>query len=129
MKGNGPFQTLIFIVPFLPVYLVHAYLVDCGLSTPDCLLFYPYLFLLSFSIIVIITFLILSQIKKLRDQLGFIYIGALMVKLVLFVAIFNHYFFNDSFEIQLHKGHFLVPVFVGLACEVAFLSRLLQRIE
>lgn len=120
MRGKGLLQATVFILSFILTYLLHAYLIGCNSFFKDCALFKPYVFLLSFTLLVVIVFLILAQIKKLKDQLGFIYMSTLALKLILFVVLFQNYFFGDSVEIQINKGHFLIPVFLGLGCEVVF---------
>ncbi len=129
MRGRGLLQVAIFILSFILTYLLHVYLIGCNSLIKNCILFNPYIFLLSFVLLVVAVFEILSQIKKLKDQLGFIYLSTLVLKLVLFVILFQSYFFDDLTEIEINKGHFLVPVFLGLACEVYFLSQLLKRME
>ena len=129
MKGKGLLQAGVFMLSFFIVYLVHAYLIGCPSLFKDCMLLKPYLFLLSFLLVLILVFHFLAQIKKLKDQLGFIYLATLVLKLLLFVAVFQNYFFGDIAETKINKGHFLIPVFLGLGCEVFFLSQLLKRME
>ncbi|WP_369008825.1 DUF6168 family protein [Muricauda sp. TY007] len=129
MKGKGLLQATVFILSFILTYLLHAYLIGCNPFFKNCALFKPYVFLLSFTLLVVIVFLILAQVKKLKDQLGFIYLATLVLKLLLFVVVFQNYFFGDIAETEINKGHFLIPVFLGLGCEVFFLSQLLKRME
>lgn len=129
MKGKGLLYAAVFILSFILTYLLHIYVISCNSLTNNCVLFNPYIFLLSFALFIVIVFEILSQINKLKDQLGFIYLSTLVLKLVLFVILFQSYFFDDLTEIEINKGHFLIPVFLGLACEVYFLSQLLKRME
>lgn len=129
MRRRDLLQAAIFILSFTFIYLLHAYIISCNSLINNCVLFNPYIFLLSFALFIVIVFEILSQINRLKDQLGFIYLSTLVLKLVLFVILFQSYFFDDLTEIEINKGHFLIPVFLGLACEVYFLSQLLKRME
>ena len=129
MRRRDLLQAAIFILSFTFIYLLHAYIIGCNYFIENCILFNPYIFLLSFVLLVVTVFKILFQMKKFKDQLGFIYLSTLVLKPVLFIILFQGYFFDDLAEIEINKGHFLVPVFWGLACEVYFLSELLKRME
>ena len=129
MRRKVFLQVIVFILSFILTYLLHAYLIGCNSFFRNCILVKPYVFLLSFLLLLVVVFLFLSQVKKLKDQLGFVYLSTLVLKLVLFVVLFQNFFFGDIAEIEINKGHFLIPVFLGLGCEVVFLSQLLRGIK
>lgn len=122
------FSAILIVISFVVAYILHAYALGCGLFPTDCPLFLPYVYLLLFALAVVIVFTVLSRMPKMQDQLGFMYLGALLLKLFLFAVFFRNQIFAETAMDNISTAHYLAPVFLGLLCEVAFLGRILKNI-
>jgi hypothetical protein len=72
---------------------------------------------------------VFSNFERLFPQLGFIYLSALVLKLVLFVVFFyDPLFVADSFSIA-EKGALFIPLFIFLLIEAVFVLRILNQKE
>lgn len=92
-------------------------------------LFQVYLFHATFSFLLCSVFQILSQGKKWQSQLGFLYLGTLIVKLLLFSAIFSATLFSEELLSYSEKLSLLIPVFIFLLPEVYFVYKILMKID
>lgn len=120
---------LIILVVFIFVgttsYFIHLYtLVDYGTFKP--LLKSAYLFHGFFSLGLLILFTILAQFKNFFDQLGFIYMGLLVFKIVIFASLFYPQLLGDNLLPQFYRASLLIPVIVFLPLEVIFISKLMR---
>lgn len=88
-----------------------------------------YLFHAIFSFLLCSIVLISGQLKKWQPQLGFIYLGALIFKVILFSAIFSFGLFGEEVLTYPEKLSLLVPVFIFLVPEVYFIARILREID
>ena len=130
MKGKVTvWPAMITVAVFILAYVLHKAAIANGFHPKKDILFSVYTFHLVFSLVVIIAFQLLSTRKKTKDQLGFIYLAVMAAKLGLFMALFSSYFFGESITTTVSHGNFLVPVFLGLACEVTFLAKTLKHME
>lgn len=119
----------LIVVSFAGIYAFHAKMLGCGLFSMDCILLAPYVFHICFALAVIILFKSLARMPKMKDQLGFVYLGVLLLKLFLFAAFFRFQIFDETLSNNISTANYLVPVFLGLLFEVAFLSVVLKNIE
>ncbi|WP_405384909.1 DUF6168 family protein [Maribacter sp. LLG6340-A2] len=120
---------LIILVVFIFVgttsYFIHLYtLVDDGTFKP--LLKSAYLFHGFFSLGLLVLFTILAQFKNFFDQLGFIYMGLLVFKIVIFASLFYPQLLGDNLLPQFYRASLLIPVIVFLPLEVIFISKLMR---
>ncbi|SNR24883.1 hypothetical protein SAMN04488009_0322 [Maribacter sedimenticola] len=120
---------LILLVVFIFVgttsYFIHFYtLVNEGSFKP--LLEKAYLFHGFFSLGMLILFTILAQFKKFFDQLGFIYMGLLVFKIVIFTSLFYPQLLGDNLLPRFYRASLLIPVIVFLPLEVIFISKLMR---
>jgi hypothetical protein len=130
MKGKVVvWPAMITVAVFILAYVLHVAVTGNGFHLKKDTLFSVYGFHLVFSLAVIIAFQWLSTVQKAKDQLGFIYLAVMAAKLGLFIVLFSSYFFGESATSTVPHGNFLVPVFIGLACEVTFLARTLKKME
>lgn len=67
--------------------------------------------------------------KKLKDQLGFIFLGASMLKFVLFFILFYPVYKADGFISRLEFLTFFVPYMVCLVTESIILSKFLNSLD
>ncbi len=88
-----------------------------------------YLFHTGFSLLVCMNLLLFSNVNKIIDQLGFIYLGTILLKLVLFSLLFySSTIINDSLTFSA-KISLLIPLIIFLLTEAFFVSKILKRKE
>lgn len=120
---------MVTVAAFILAYVLHTMAIGNGFHPKKDILFSVYGFHLVFSLVVVIAFQFLSTLQKVKDQLGFIYLAVMAAKLGLFMVLFSSYFFGEDATSTVSHDNFLVPVFLGLACEVTFLARTLKNME
>lgn len=86
-----------------------------------------YLFHAGFSILICVNFQVLSKIKKIHEQLGFIYLGTLLFKILLFSATFYTEIISEEGLTITSKISLLIPSFIFLLIEVIYVSKILNR--
>lgn len=108
-------------------YFLHSlFFQDDGLEI-KLLLQKTYLFHFLFSLLLVIGFEILSKQRKIFEQLGFIYIGLLVFKIVLFTAMLFPQLMGDQTLPRIYRAFILIPIFIFLSLEVFFVSKIMQR--
>ena len=85
-----------------------------------------YLFHFSFSLILILAFIILARYDKYFVQLGFIYMGLLVFKIVVFAALFYPQLLGENLLASFYRSSLLIPVIVFLPLEVIFISKIMR---
>lgn len=86
-----------------------------------------YLFHLCFSLLVCVHFKLLSTVDKIFQQLGFIYLVTIFLKIILFSIIFyNPIFTEENLEIS-SKISLLIPAIVFLLTEAFFVVKILNQ--
>ncbi len=78
-----------------------------------------------FSLFLCVTLAKLRTTQKFAEQVGFIYLGSVFIKVVLFSVLFRNAFFSEIPFTNIETINLLIPLFLGLFFEVFFLSRLL----
>jgi len=86
-----------------------------------------YLFHLGFSMLICINFKLLSSVNKIADQLGFIYLGTLLLKLVLFSIIFYQSIFTEEELSKISRISLLIPALIFLLTEAIFVAKILNK--
>lgn len=88
-----------------------------------------YLFHTGFSLLVCMNLVLFSNVNKIIDQLGFIYLGTILLKLVLFSLLFySSTIINDSLAFSARIS-LLIPLIIFLLTEAFFVSKILKRKE
>ena len=119
----------IFGLLFLIGYHVHDYLLEEDIIEVPFSLKNVYIFHAVFSFLICSSLFLLSKIEKFKDQIGFIYLGTFVFKLLVFGIIFSQ-LFSENLQLSLsHKVSLLIPVFVFLAVEAYFIVKLLVILE
>lgn len=88
-----------------------------------------YLFHAVFSFLLCSVFRMLSNTAKWKDQLGFVYIGALVFKLVLFCVLFSSFLFGQEPFTYTERLSMLLPVVIFLLPEVYFIYKILMKLD
>ena len=71
--------------------------------------------------------MLLSNVNKIFDQLGFIYLATIVLKLVLFCIIFyNPIFTKDDLD-MIARVSLFIPMVVFLLTEAVFVAKILMK--
>ncbi len=108
---------------------IHLYVLGDNINDVRFSLVQVYLFHAVFSFLLCSIFRILSGLKKWQEQLGFLYLGALVFKLIAFSVLFSTSLFGNELLTFLERISMLIPVFVFLLPEVYFISKILMKID
>ena len=85
-----------------------------------------YVFHFCFSLAMLIIFQWLARSNRVFDQLGFIYMGLLVFKIVVFTTLFYPQLLGEDLLTRSYRASLLIPVIVFLPLEVIFISKLMQ---
>lgn len=111
---------------FLSFFLHENYIENRGIMLPFSLK-KVYLFHLGFSLLICTNFLLLSTVNKIFDQLGFIYLGTIVLKLVLFCMVFyNPLFIVDELS-NISRVSLFIPMLIFLSTEAIFIAKILMK--
>ncbi|WP_125221807.1 DUF6168 family protein [Maribacter algicola] len=86
-----------------------------------------YIFHFFFSLLLVIAFQILSKNQKVFEQLGFLYIGMLVFKIVVFTTMFFPQLMGDQPLPHFYRAMMLLPIFIFLTLEVIFVSKIMRK--
>lgn len=118
---------LAFSLLFLVTYNLHLYFLDRATVNLRFEIKDVYIFFVITSFIICQGFFVLSSVKKTKEQLGFLYLGTLFLKIVLFVLTFYKSIIKISSLSKIESLNILIPLFAFLILEVYFIVRLLQQ--
>jgi hypothetical protein len=119
---------LFFGIFFLGFSLHENYIVKQSIILPFSLQ-EVYLFHLGFSLLVCVNLKLFSTVDKIFSQLGFIYLGTLFLKIVLFSAIFYQPIFKEENLSRIARMSLLIPVLIFLLTEAFFVTKILNKKE
>ena len=128
IKSIFLYATVFFSLFFLSTLLHENYLEKQAIILPFSLK-KVYLFHLGFSLLICSNFLIFSTVDKIFEQLGFIYLVTIVLKLILFCVIFYKSIFtieNLTFEARLSL---FIPMIIFLLTEAFFVAKILKKKE
>lgn len=108
---------------------VHEYIIANNSVKIGYSLVKVYLFHAIYSFLLCAVFQILSDVRKWQEQLGFLYLGALVFKLVFFSVLFSSFLFGQETFTFPERVSMLVPVFIFLLPEVYFIYKILMKID
>ncbi len=124
-------RIIIVLLVFLGLYFVglysHQYIISNYQEKLPFSLEKLYLFHCGFSILVCINLLLLQNVNKISEQLGFIYLGALLLKILLFSLAFYSSVIKGNHLSTLAKTSLLIPTFVFLLTEVFIISKIINK--
>lgn len=121
----------LYIFVFLSLFFISLHLNESYIEKQDIILPFSlrkvYLFHLGFSLLVCINFKALSVVDKIYEQLGFIYLFTLFLKIILFVAIFYKVLFTEESLTQAARVSLFIPMFIYLLTEAIFVTKILNK--
>jgi len=118
--------TIVAVVSFL-LYHLHSYVlirvnVNIEFSLINSYFFYFLWFLVAVGIIEIVYYF--SPI-----QLGFTYLGVILIKLVLFAFLFNNVLFSEDPASMPTKLSMVIPLFVYITFETLYCAKKLKKVN
>jgi hypothetical protein len=115
----------LFIISF---FLHNFYIEDQQILLPFSLK-KVYIFHLVFSLLICTNFLFFSKIDKVFEQLGFIYLGTILLKLTLFSIVFYKSIFNENGLSFIARLSLFIPMIIFLLTEAIFVAKILKKNE
>lgn len=119
----------VFFCLFLISFSIHEYLIEAQEVILPFSLKKVYLFHLGFSLIICINFIAISTVDKIFEQLGYIYLGTILLKLILFIAFFYKSIFAEERLPFIARISLFIPMIVFLLTEAIFVAKILRKKE
>jgi len=119
--------SFIFFTLFFISFSLHNYFLEGNQVLLPFSLKKVYLFHLGFSMLICINFKLLSSVNKIADQLGYIYLGTLLLKIVLFSIIFYQSIFTEEELSKISRISMLIPALIFLLTEAIFVAKILNK--
>lgn len=121
----------IYSLVFFSLFFIGLYLHENGLERQTVILPFSlkkvYLFHLVFSLLICVNLKLFSTVDKVFEQLGFIYLGTLFLKIVLFCAIFYKSIFTEENLTQIVRLSLFFPAIIFLLTEAVFVAKVLNK--
>ena len=93
----------------------------------DKLLQKTYLFSFLFSLFVILLFNVIATNDKIFPYVGFIYLGLLVFKIMVFVGMLKSELFGEFPLPFMSRVYILIPIAISLFLEVFFIAKILSK--
>ena len=119
--------TAIFFCIFIVSFSLHEYLLDEREIILPFSLKKAYLFHLGFSLIICTNFQAISKVEKIFDQLGYIYLGTILLKLITFIAIFYKSIVTEEILPLITRISLLIPMIIFLLLEAIVVAKILKK--
>ncbi len=118
--------TVVFLVVGTTSFFLQIYLLGDANTNFFSTLKKAYIFHFCFSLVLLMCFRVLANYDKLFQQLGFIYMGLLVIKIVVFASYFYPQLLGKDALPRFYRASLLIPVIVFLLLEVVFISKIMQ---
>ncbi|CAL2080011.1 DUF6168 family protein [Tenacibaculum sp. 190524A02b] len=112
-------------VVFLTTYFLHNYV----LNTKDIQLSFPLLSMYLFNVTACVLIYIIVElvVVPLPNETGYLYLALMMIKLGVFLLLFQGFIFSESGLSKPEKLAILLPLLTFLLIEAGFVSKLLNN--
>lgn len=118
----------IAIVVFIIAYYLHMYILKMSEVNMPFDLLSIYLFQAIASLLIIITFEMIASLNtQFKDQLGFLYLGSIAVKMLFFGIFFRDLLFSSIDLSKMDSLSMLIPMFIFIFFEVVIIAKILNR--
>ena len=121
------FQFSIFFVLYFTSFFLHEFTLEKLEIEIAFSLKKVYLFHLGFSLLICVNFTIFSTVDKIFQQLGFIYLATIFLKIVVFNLIFYNPIFSKENLDFASRISFFIPMIVFLSTEAVFVVKILNK--
>ena len=122
---------VVYAVSFLLLFVVSLFLHQFILDTQSISLRFKlipvYVFFVLVSFFICIVFKSFTYFKKTKEQLGFLYLFTLFIKIILFSIIFYKPIVALLDISKIESFNLLIPLFLFLALEVTFIAAILNQ--
>lgn len=126
MIKKAIFYTSFFLILYLIGVNTHQLILNKQEQILSFSLEKVYRFHAVFSALICINFIILSTVDKIFEQLGFIYLGVIILKLVLFALTFYKPIISDLDLSISARISLIIPTFIFLLTEAFFVIKILK---
>jgi hypothetical protein len=124
-------SVILYSLVFFSIFFISFTFHENWLEKQDVILPFSlkkiYLFHLVFSLLICVNFKLFSIVDKIFEQLGFIYLGTLLLKIVLFCAIFYKSIFAEETLSEIARLSLFIPMIIFLLTEAIFVAKILQK--
>jgi len=124
-------QFFIYLISFIALaffgYYIHTSVLHSIAEVSPVSLLNLYLFFTSFSLILCISFLYSQKTERFKDQLGFLYLLSVVLKIVVFCVVFRGAIFSQDSFTNKQTVNLLIPIFLMIVLEVFFISKMLNK--
>ena len=121
------FQFSIFFALYFTSFFLHEFTLEKLEIEIAFSLKKVYLFHLGFSLLICVNFTIFSTVDKIFQQLGFIYLATIFLKIVVFNVIFYNPIFSKEDLDFASRISFFIPMIVFLSTEAVFVVKILNK--
>ena len=117
----------IFFCIFIISFSLHEYLLEERQIILPFSLKKVYLFHLGFSLIICTNFVAISRVEKIFDQLGYIYLDTILLKLIIFIATFYKSIITGETLPFITRISLLIPMIIFLFIEAIIVAKILKK--
>ncbi|RCS28473.1 hypothetical protein DUT90_00335 [Polaribacter sp. WD7] len=121
------FYTIVFFLLFLVSNTLHQFYIESKAIQLPFSLQKVYTFHLGFSLLVCLNIALLSNVDKFTEQLGFVYLVTIFLKLILFSVIFYKSIFTEESLSTIARISLFVPSIIFLLTEAIFIAKILNK--
>ncbi len=126
-------QFLIYFLSFVALpflgYCLHTSLLPSIVVLSPITLIHLYIFFTSFSLMLCCTFFYLQKTEKFKDQLGFLYLLSVVLKIIIFYTVFYGPIFSQESFTNSQSINLLIPMVLTIVLEVYFIYKLLNKFD
>jgi hypothetical protein len=116
-----------FLLLFLASLFSHQFILDTQSISLRFKLIPVYVFFVLASFLICVVFKSFTYFEKTKEQLGFLYLFTLFIKIILFSIIFYKSIVVLKDISKIESFNLLIPLFIFLALEVTFVARILNQ--
>jgi len=119
--------SIVFFFVFVVGFSMHEFFIEKQQINLPFPLKKVYLFHLIFSLLVCLNFLIFSAFESVFEQLGFLYLGSILLKITLFYAFFYASIITKQELTFSHRISLFIPVILFLIPEAAIVAKIMKK--
>ena len=116
-----------FLLLFLASLFLHQFILDTQSISLRFKLIPVYVFFVLVSFLICVVFKSFTYFEKTKEQLGFLYLFTLFIKIILFSIIFYKSIVVLKDISKIESFNLLIPLFIFLALEVTFVAGILNQ--
>lgn len=121
----------LYLISFIVLYLIalslHQYILEVNIVDNRFQLKPVYFFFAIASFLICVVFKSFTFFEKTREQLGFLYLFTIFIKILVFVILFYKSIISFPNITKTESLNILIPLFIFLFLEVFFISRILNN--